>query len=78
MFLKVLSPKQFIYEGEVVLVQFPGTMGSFEVLHNHAPLIARIDKGKVKIIDEGRNKFYIEVNPGIVEIKDNNIILLTE
>lgn len=78
MMLKVLSPDEFIYEGEVVLVQLPGSMGSFQILHNHAPLIARIDKGKIKIIDEGRNKFYLEVNPGIVEVKDNNIVVLTE
>lgn len=78
MHLKIMSPQKFIYEGEVVLVQFPGTMGSFEVLQNHAPLIARIDKGKLKIIDEGRNKFFLEVSPGIVEIKDNKIVVLTE
>lgn len=78
MFLKVISPDEFIYEGNVVLVQFPGTMGSFEVLKNHAPLIARIDKGKLKIIDESRNKFFLEVKPGIVEIKDNKIVVLTE
>jgi F-type H+-transporting ATPase subunit epsilon len=78
MMLKVLSPKEFIYEGDVVLVQLPGSMGSFEILHNHAPLIARIDKGKIKIIDEGRNKFYLEVNPGIVEVKDNHIVVLTD
>jgi F-type H+-transporting ATPase subunit epsilon len=78
MFLKVISPENYIYEGEVVLVQLPGSMGSFEVLHNHAPLIARIDKGKLKIIDESRNKFYLEVNSGVVEVKDNNIVVLTE
>ncbi len=78
MVLKVLSPEKFIYEGEVVLVQLPGSMGSFEILHNHAPIIARIEKGQLKIIDEGRNKFYLEVNPGIVEVKDNKIVVLTE
>jgi F-type H+-transporting ATPase subunit epsilon len=78
MHLKVISPDEFIYEGNVVLVQFPGTMGSFEVLHNHAPLIARIDKGRLKIIDEERNKFYLDVNSGIVEVRNNNIVLLTE
>jgi F-type H+-transporting ATPase subunit epsilon len=78
MHLKIISPDEFIYEGNVVLVQLPGAMGSFEVLHNHAPLIARIDKGKLKIIDEERNKFYIEVNSGIVEVRNNNIVLLTE
>ena len=61
-----------------MLIQLPGSMGSFEVLQNHAPLIARIDKGKIKIIDEGRNKFYLDVNPGIVEVKDNKIVILTE
>jgi F-type H+-transporting ATPase subunit epsilon len=78
MHLKVISPDAFVYEGNVVLVQFPGTMGSFEVLHNHAPLIARIDKGRLKIIDEDRNKFYLEVNSGIVEVRDNKLVLLTE
>jgi F-type H+-transporting ATPase subunit epsilon len=78
MFLKVISPEKYIYEGEVVLVQLPGTMGSFEILNNHAPLIARIDKGKLKVIDESRNKFYLEVNSGVVEVKDNNIVVLTD
>ncbi|MFN2394793.1 MAG: ATP synthase F1 subunit epsilon [Bacteroidales bacterium] len=76
--LKVLSPQEFIYQGDVVLVQLPGSMGSFEILQNHAPMIARIDKGKIKVIDEGRNKFYLDVNQGIVEVKDNNIVVLTE
>lgn len=78
MFLKVLSPEKLIYEGMVVLVQLPGSMGSFQVLHNHAPLIARIDKGKLKIIDDMRNKFFLDINSGIVEVKDNDIIVLTE
>jgi F-type H+-transporting ATPase subunit epsilon len=78
MVLKVISPQEIIYEGEVVLVQLPGSMGSFEILHNHAPIIARIDHGKLKIIDEQRNKFYLEVNSGVVEVKDNHIIVLTD
>jgi len=78
MFLKVISPENYIYEGEVVLVQLPGSMGSFEILNNHAPLIARIDKGKMKVIDESRNKFYLEVNSGVVEVKDNTIVVLTD
>lgn len=78
MILKVISPEKLIYEGEVVLVQLPGSMGSFEILNNHAPIIARIDKGKLKIIDESRNKFYLEVNSGVVEVKNNHIVVLTD
>ncbi len=78
MYLKIISPQKFVYEGEIVLIQLPGSMGSFEILHNHAPIIARIEKGKVKVIDEKRNKFFLEVNPGIVEVNNNQIVLLTE
>jgi F-type H+-transporting ATPase subunit epsilon len=78
MYLRVISPETYIYEGEVVLVQLPGSMGSFEILNNHAPLIARIDKGKIKVIDENRNKFYLQINSGVVEVKDNKIVVLTD
>lgn len=78
MLLEIISPEKTIYSGEVVLVQLPGkNMGSFEILKNHAPLMALIDQGKAKIIDGDHKMFYINVEPGIVEVKDNKIRLLT-
>ncbi len=76
MFLEIISPEKTVYTGEVVLVQLPGAMGSFEILKNHAPLVALIEKGKVKIIDENRKLFYLDVNEGIVEVKNNQIRVL--
>lgn len=77
MLLEIISPEKTIYSDKVVLVQLPGEMGSFEILKNHAPLIALIEKGKAKIIDKSRKLFYMDVNPGIVEVKNNKIRLLT-
>ncbi len=76
MFLEVISPEKTIYSGEVVLVQLPGVMGSFEILKNHAPLMALIEEGKMKIIDGNRKMFHLDVNDGIVEVKDNQIRVL--
>ncbi len=76
MLLEIISPEKTVYTGEVALVQLPGVMGSFEILKNHAPLVALIEQGKVKIIDENRKLFYIDVNDGIVEVKDNKIRVL--
>lgn len=76
MFLEVISPEKTIYSGEVVLVQLPGVMGSFEILKNHAPLIALIEEGKMKIIDGNRKLFHLDVNEGVVEVKDNQIRVL--
>ena len=78
MHLKVISPEAVIYEGEVSLVQMPGKMGSFEVLHNHAPIVARLDKGKVKIIDMLRNIIYLDISSGLVHVKNNRIKIVTE
>ena len=77
MFLEVISPEKTIYSGEIVLVQLPGVMGSFEILKNHAPLIAMIEEGKIKIIDSNRKMFYLDVSEGVVEVKDNMIRVLT-
>jgi len=76
MFLEVISPEKTIYSGEIVLVQLPGVMGSFEILKNHAPLMAMIEEGKMKIIDNSRKMFYLDVNEGVVEVKDNMIRVL--
>lgn len=77
MVLQVISPVKQIYQGEVDLVQMPGQMGSFEILQNHAPLVALLEAGKVKVIDSERNMFFIEINGGLVKVKDNHITILT-
>ncbi len=78
MHLKVITPEAVVYEGEVSLVQMPGKMGSFEVLHNHAPIVAKLDKGKVKIIDMLRNTIYLDISSGLVHVKNNRIKIVTE
>ena len=78
MFLEVSSPKEIIYQGEVSLVQMPGKMGSFEILHNHAPLVALLDKGRIKIIDWKRNIIYLEIDSGLVHVKNNRIKIVSE
>lgn len=78
MHLKVITPEAVVYEGEVSLVQMPGKMGSFEVLHNHAPIVALLVKGKVKIIDMLRNTIYLDISSGLVHVKNNRIKIVTE
>ena len=78
MFLEVISPEKILYKGEVGLVQMPGSMGSFEVLENHAHLVALLDAGRTKVIDEQRNIIFLALEAGVVHVKDNHITILTE
>ena len=76
--IEIVTPDSTIYEGEVSLAQFPGLDGSFEVMNNHAPMIAALKKGKIKLIEAKKNTLYFDVNGGVVEILKNKIQVLAE
>jgi len=78
MLLEIITPDKRIYSGEVKLVQLPGTVGSFEVLKNHAPIISTLEKGKIKVVEDNGQILYFEIEGGIVENKDNKIVVLVE
>lgn len=75
--LKIITPEKHIFEGEADLVQLPGSDGLFEILRNHAPMIAALGKGKVKVGNDN-NFQYFEINGGVVEVLENNILVLAE
>lgn len=78
MLLEIITPDKRIYSGEVKLVQLPGSKGSFEILNNHAPIISTLDRGRIKVIEESGQVLYFEIEGGVIENKDNKIIVLVE
>jgi F-type H+-transporting ATPase subunit epsilon len=78
MFLEIITPDKKIYEGEIKRVRLPGSKGLFEILKNHAPIISTLDEGIIRVIDENDRRLTFEVNGGIVENKNNTVIVLLE
>jgi F-type H+-transporting ATPase subunit epsilon len=78
MFLEIITPEKKVFEGEVKLVQLPGSKGAFEMLKNHAPIISTLEKGKIKVEDLNGQEYFFEVDGGVVENKANKIIVLVE
>ena len=52
MTVDILTPDGKIFSGDVYGVQMPGVTGSMEVLEKHAPMIAALQEGKLKILKE--------------------------
>lgn len=75
--LEILTPDKKIFEGEVKSVTVPGTVGSFEILNDHAPIISTLDDGKIIIRNGGKEDVYL-VKGGVVEVLNNNVIVLAE
>ena len=47
MTLKIISAEQIEFEGTIESVTLPGVMGQFQVLKNHAALIAALKAGRM-------------------------------
>ena len=78
MHLEIITPDKKVFEGEVKLIQLPGSKGAFEMLKNHAPIISTLDKGTIKIHDENGEEQFFEIDGGVIENKANKIIVLVE
>ncbi|MBO4575333.1 MAG: ATP synthase F1 subunit epsilon [Bacteroidales bacterium] len=76
--LEITSPDKQIFSGEATLVQLPGSDGLFEILHNHAPMIAALGPGKIKVQDETGKLQFFEIHGGVCEVKENIITVLAE
>ncbi|NMB37772.1 MAG: F0F1 ATP synthase subunit epsilon [Bacteroidales bacterium] len=75
--LRILTLDSTLFSGEVTSVTLPGTMGSFQVLRNHAPLISSLTEGPLIYVSEGNVK-KITINGGLVEVQDNTISVYLE
>ncbi|WP_159517605.1 ATP synthase F1 subunit epsilon [Sunxiuqinia indica] len=78
MFLEIITPSKKVFSGEITLIKLPGTKGSFEILNNHAPIISTLEEGKIKIIETNEQISFFDVPGGVVEAKNNKIIVLAE
>jgi F-type H+-transporting ATPase subunit epsilon len=78
MYLEIITPEKKLFAGEIKLIKVPGTKGSFEILKNHAPIISTLEKGIVKIISPEGSETFINIGGGVIEAKENKIILLAE
>ena len=74
--LEIITPEQVIFDGEISRVQFPGNSGSFEVLRNHAPMIATVKEGAIKVVNTNGETQEFKTSAGFVEVRDNQVTAL--
>ena len=75
---QVLTPEGSRFDGDVVSVRVPGATGSFQMMHNHAPIISALDVGRVDIQKADNSTLSYAVSGGFVEMNDNQVTLLAE
>jgi F-type H+-transporting ATPase subunit epsilon len=78
MTLEILTPETKLYSGEVYGIQLPGIEGSFEVLDKHAPLVAALGKGNIKVLKTKADFDNYTIDGGFVEVLNNKTTVLVE
>ncbi len=78
MHLEIVTPDEKVFEGEARHVRLPGKGGLFGILDNHAPIVATLVKGKVKVEATDGDVQYFEIGGGVVEVNSNKVIVLAE
>ena len=92
MYIDIISPETTLFSGEIQSITVPGKKGYFQILNFHAPIVSTLKKGKVKIqgelvlskevrekiVLENDGHYYLPINSGVIEMRNNKIVLLAE
>lgn len=75
--LKIVSPERTVYDGEAESVFAPGTLGQFEILTDHAPIISTLEEGELSYKTvEGQQK--VDILGGFISVKQNVVNVCVE
>jgi F-type H+-transporting ATPase subunit epsilon len=75
---ELVSPERLIFSGEVEQVDVPGAEGEFGVLAGHAPLVATLKPGMLRVYGASGAPQRIVVKGGFAEVGPTGLIVLAE
>lgn len=77
-YLEIITPEKLLFSGQIRIVKLPGTVGSFEIMKNHQPIISTLAKGTITVKETNGTISHFEINGGLVEASNNEIKVLVE
>jgi F-type H+-transporting ATPase subunit epsilon len=93
MILEIVSPEAKLFSGVINSVALPGVDGNFQILKNHAPILATLKTGVIdikadnfktlkedqKVLRKVNDQHYtLAINSGTIELKNNKAIILVD
>ena len=75
---KLVSPERLLISEEVESVVVPGSEGDFQVLANHAPVLATLRPGLLDVVLAGGKERRVFVRGGFAEAGPENLTVLAQ
>lgn len=71
--LDIVSPEKEIFTGEVDSVTLSGTLGSFTILVQHAPIVSSLKAGTLAYVTKDGEEHALDIHGGFVEMNSNRV-----
>jgi len=75
--LEIITPEKPIFRDQIESVTIPGTLGSFQILKDHAPIISSFEVGVIKV-KKATAETYYTTSGGTVEVNHNKVLVLAD
>lgn len=76
--LELVAPRGPVFTGEVDMVVVPATTGEIGILPRHAPLVAQLAIGKLRVLTADGNWLSFAVAEGFVKVQFDKVIVLAD
>lgn len=73
--VEIITPTMTVFKGQADIVTIPGEYSDFQILHNHAPIVASLKPGVI-LIKQNNEVIKYAINNGLAEVRDNIISII--
>lgn len=78
LFLEIVTPFGRTYQSEITSCTVPGALGQFQILKDHASMLALVNIGLIKIEGTSGKTVYLATSGGFCEVEKNKIRVIVE
>ncbi len=76
--LRIISSSQELFSGSVGAVFLPGTLGEFEILPHHAPIVSTLAEGDIRVRSEAGKESRIHIASGFMHCENDSVVVCVE
>lgn len=73
----IVTPKGIHYSGQIIGMTAPGLDGRFQILYNHAGLLAALAPGEIELIHSSGSQS-VRIGGGLLEVIKNQVNVMVE
>ena len=74
--LEIVTPSKLAFKADVISITVPGSLGEFQVLYNHAPIVSNFEIGKIKVQTKEGEPLIFATSGGVIEVRNNKVVVL--